>query len=193
MVPTVLLTTGTSLTTISLVPYIRDILQGKSKPRLVSWAVWTLLLTLTAFVSWQQHQLSSAVLSGTSALGCFVVSLLAVRYASFELTRLEKYSLVGAVLGIGLWLMFSSPMLVLITALTVDSIAYLPTYVNGWYNPHHESMSMFVVSAIGSGLVLLAAISTHATSHGLIYPVYSVVFGSIMVAILLTRRQRAML
>jgi hypothetical protein len=144
-------------------------------------------------VSWQERQLSSAVLAGTSALACLVVALLAVRFASFELTRLEWYSLLGAVLGIGLWLIFDSPMLVLLAALTVDSIAYLPTYVNGWHNPYHESMSMFVISAIGSSLVLLAAVFTHANSGGLIYPLYSLIFGSIMVAILLTRRQRAML
>ncbi len=190
MVSAVLLTTGTSLAIFSTVPYIKDIVQGKAKPRMVSWAVWALLLGLTAIVSWQQHQISSAILSGTSMVACLIVTILAARHASFKLTRLERYSLVGALIGLGLWLILDNPMLVLVAAAAVDIIAYLPTYINGWHNPHHESMSMFVTSASGSGLVLLAAILAHATPYGLIYPLYSTIFGGIMVGILLTQRQR---
>jgi hypothetical protein len=191
MIPAVLLTTGTSLVTLSIVPYIKDIIRGNAKPRLLSWAIWTLLLGLTALVSWQEHQMSSAALSAASMFGCFIVAVLAARYTNFEFTRLERYSLLGAVLGIGLWLLFDSPMLVLLTAITVDAVAYLPTFANGWHNPHHESMTMFVISAFGSGLVLIAAVLDHASSQGLAYPLYSVIFGSIMVGILLTRRQKA--
>lgn len=193
MVSAVLLTIGTSLSTLSIVPYIKEIVQGNVKPRAISWAIWTLLLGMTAIVSAQEHQLSSAVLSAASTLGCFVVALLAARYTRFEFTRLERYSLLGAGVGMGVWLTFDRPMLVLLAAITVDAIAYLPTFVNGWHNPHHESMRMFVVSAAGSGLVLVAAVLTHATVQGILYPLYSVVFGCIMVGILLTRRQYAIL
>jgi hypothetical protein len=189
MVQTVLLTTGTTLVTLSIVPYIKDIVQGKTQPRVISWTIWTLLLGLTAVVSWQQRQMSSAALSAASTIACLVVSLLAVRYTSFELTKLERYSLLGAGLGLGLWVVFDNPMLVLLTAMTVDGIAYLPTFVNGWRNPYRESMSMFVISAVGSSLVVIAAVLAHATSRGLIYPLYSLVFGSIMIGILLSRRQ----
>jgi cation transport ATPase len=80
-------------------------------------------------------------------------------------------------------------MLVLLTAMAVDGIAYLPTFVNAWHNPNHESMSMFVISAVGTSLVVVAAVLAHATSRGLIYPLYSLVFGGIMIGILLSRRQ----
>lgn len=189
MVSAVLLTTGTALSVFSTVPYIKDIIQGKTKPRMVSWAVWALLLGMTAIVSWQQHQISSAVLSGASTIGCLVVTVLAVRYASLRLTRMELYSLFGALVGLVLWLVLDDPMLVLIAALVVDGIAYLPTYVNGWRNPRDESRSAFMMSACGSGMVLLAAVLAHAAPIGLIYPLYSTVFGGIMIGILLMRRQ----
>lgn len=192
MVPVVLLTAGTSLATLSTFAYIKDILKGKTKPRVTSWAVWTLLLGLMATVSWQEHQISSAALAGASTFGCFVIAVLAARYTRLEFTRLEHYSLLGAGLGIALWLLFDNPMLVLLTAVTVDAIAYLPTFVNGWRNPHHESMTSFFMGAFGSGLVLIAALLDHASSQGLIYPLYSAVFGSIMVGILLTRRQKSL-
>ncbi len=191
MVATVLLTAGTSLATLSVVPYIRNIIRGKTKPRIVSWVVWAILLGLTSIVSWQEGQVASAVLATTSTLACVIITTLAVRYTTFTLTRLERYTLLGALIGVVLWLVFDDPMLVLLAALTVDAIAYLPTYVNGWQNPHHESLSMFVVSTIGSSLVLAAAVLNQASSHGLVYPIYSVVFASIMITILVTRRKRA--
>ena len=188
MVATALLTTGASLVTLSIVPYIKDIVRGKTKPRVISWAIWTLLLALTAVVSWQEGQMASVVLSAASSVACFIVVLLAIRHTTIELNRLEHFTLIGALVGVGLWLMFDDPMLVLMTTITIDAIAYLPTFANGWNKPHHESLGMFVISAIGSGLVLIAAFLAHASSQGLVYPVYSVVFGSIMIGILLTRR-----
>jgi hypothetical protein len=190
MVPTVLLTAGTSIVTLSILPYIKDIVRGKTKPRFISWGIWTLLLGLTAAVSWQERQISSAALAGTSMFACFVIAVLAARYTSFKFTRLEQYSLFGAGLGVVLWLVFDNPMLVLLTTITIDAIAYLPTFANGWRNPHHESMMSFCMGAFGSGLVLLAAVLSHANSQGIIYPLYSAVFGSIMVGILLSRRQK---
>jgi hypothetical protein len=192
MVPTVLLTTGTSLVTLSTLPYIKDIVRGKVRPRFMSWATWTMLLALTAIVSWQEHQLSSAALAGASTVCCFVIALLAARYTRFEFTRLERYSLLGVGLGVTLWLVFDNPMLVLLTTITIDAIAYLPTFVNGWHNPHHESIISFFMGAFGSGFVLLAALLSHATSQGIIYPLYSAVFGSIMVGILLSRRHKSL-
>jgi len=188
MVATALLTTGASLVTLSIVPYIKDIVRGKTKPRVISWAIWTLLLALTAVVSWQEGQMASVVLSAASSVACFIVVLLAIPHTTIELNRLERFTLIGALVGVGLWLMFDDPMLVLMTTITIDAIAYLPTFANGWNKPHHESLGMFVISAIGSGLVLIAAFLAHASSQGLVYPVYSVVFGSIMIGILLTRR-----
>ena len=190
MVATVLLTAGSSLVTISVVPYIKDIIRGKAKPRFISWSIWAILLGLTAIVSWQEGQTASAVLASASALGCFWVAMLAVRHLSLKLTHMEYFTLIGAVIGIVLWLIFDDPMLVLLTAVTVDGIAFLPTYVNGWRNPQHESLTMFAVSGTGSALVLAAAITAQATSSGLVYPIYSVTFTGIMIGILLARRPR---
>lgn len=187
MVSAILLTTGTSLATVSVVPYIKNILRGKTKPRLVSWAVWSILLGLTAAVSWQEGQTSSAVLSTASALACAAVVILAYGRTALGLTRLEAYTLLGSLLGIGMWLIFDNPMLVLVTALCVDAIAYIPTFVNGWKNPGHESLSSFLISAAGASLVLITAVIEQDSSQGLVYPIYSVLFASIMIGILLIR------
>lgn len=188
MVVTALLTAGSSLVTLSVLPYIKDIIRGRAKPRFVSWAIWTVLLGLTSIVSWQEGQIASAVLATASALACLSVTLLALRHVSLEMTRMEYFTLVGAAIGIVLWLIFDDPMLVLLAAVTIDGIAFLPTYINGWRNPHHESLTMFIVSGVGSSLVLIAAIIAQATSSGFVYPIYSVTFTGIMVGILLARR-----
>lgn len=189
MVVTALVTTGSSLVTLSVIPYIKDIIKGKARPRFISWLIWTILLGLTAIVSWQEGQMASGVLSTASALACLAVTILAIRRVSLKMTRMEYFTLIGAAIGIVLWVLFDDPMLVLMTAVTVDGVAYLPTYVNGWRNPHHESLTMFVVSGVGSGLVLVAALLAQATSSGLVYPIYSVVFASIMIGILFARRR----
>ena len=189
MVPTVLLTAGSSPVTISAVPYIKDIVRSKAKPRFISWAIWAVLLGLTAIVSWQEGQVASAILSTASASVCFAVAAMTIRRLSMKMTYLEYFTLFGAAIGIVLWLVFDNPMLVLLTAVSVDAIAYIPTYVNGWRNPHHESLAMFALSVAGSSLVLIAAVVSEAASSGLIYPIYTVTFGMAMVGILFARRR----
>ncbi len=183
-----LLITGTSLTTASVVPYIKDIIHGKTKPRIVSWAIWTVLLGIAAIVSFQERQMASAVLAGSSAVACLAISLLALKHVEWGITRLERITMLGAAIGLVLWMVFDDPLLVLMSTISVDAIAYIPTFKNGWTNPHNESLTMFIVSALGGGLVLLSAILDHATIHGIAYPLYSLLFASIMSGVLLWRR-----
>jgi hypothetical protein len=166
-------------------------MRGKAKPRVISWIIWTVLLGLMAIVSWQEGQLASAVTTTASTVCCGVVSLLALRHTTLRITRLEKSTLLGAILGFVLWLLLNDPLLVLLTAIVVDTVAYLPTFLNGWHNPSHEPISMFLISVCGSVLVLLTAVLGGANLHGLIYPVYSVIAGGTMVGILISGRIRA--
>ena len=184
-----LLVTGTGLTTASVVPYIKDIIRGKTKPRIVSWAIWTVLLGIAATVSFQERQMASAVLATSSAIACFTISLLALKHVEWGITRLERITMLGAAIGLVLWVVFDDPMLILASTITVDAIAYIPTFKNGWSNPHHESLMMFAISALGGGLVLLSAILDHASIHGIAYPLYSLVFAMIMSGILMWRRR----
>ncbi len=175
---------GTLLTTISFVPYLRDIIRHGARPRLVSWVIWTVLLGLMASVSFQEHQLASAIVSTVSMFGCFSVVVLGWRYASRSITQLEKVTLVAAGLAIGLWFIFDQPLLALVAALAADCVAYIPTLIHGWTEPDEESWQAYAIGAVGELLVLVAAFAGHATLVGFLYPLYAGLFGLGMVGVI---------
>lgn len=179
-----LLALGTVLATAAYAPYIRDIVRHGVRPRLVSWVIWTLLLGLMTVVSVQERQLGSALATGISTVGCLVVVALGWRYATRGVTHYELATLVAAGAGIALWLTLDNPLLVMVVAIAIDAIAYVPTLVHGWQNPEEESWLAFAVGVVGEGVILAAVLQQNATIVGYLYPLYAVVFGAVMVGLI---------
>lgn len=180
----ILLAIGTLLATVSFVPYIRDIIRHGTRPRLVSWTIWTLLLTLMAIVSVQEQQWGSALITTVSAIGCFTVVVLGRRYATRGTTQLEKSVLVAAVAGIALWLVVDNPLLVMIVALAIDAAAYLPTVIHAWQDPEEESWRSYLVGGLGQVLILIAVLARHADTVGVLYPAYAAVMNLAIVGVI---------
>lgn len=184
----IILVLGTLLTTISFVPYIRDIIYHGVRPRLVTWLIWATLLGLMTGVSIEERQVASAVVSVVSMIGCLAVALLGWRYASRSITGLEKLTLAVAGMAIVFWLLFDRPLVVLIAALVADLVAYIPTFIHGWNDPDEESWQSYAIGAVGELLVLLAAFSAQASFVGLLYPLYAGLFGFGMVGLIFFSR-----
>ena len=51
---TVLIILSSVLTGVAALPYLRDVLQGKTKPRVVTWLVWTVLSGIAAAASFSR-------------------------------------------------------------------------------------------------------------------------------------------
>lgn len=178
----ILIFIGTALTTASFVPYLRDIIRHGARPRLVSWVIWSLLLGLMTVVSVEEKQWASALVAGVSGLGCLAVVALGLRYASRHVTRLERVTLMGALLGIALWFVVGSPLVVMMIALAVDALAYIPTFIHGWQEPEEESVLAFACAGVGEVIILVAVWMQHAPLLGMLYPLYAGVFSLAMVA-----------
>lgn len=184
----ILIFIGTALTTASFVPYLRDIIRHGARPRLVSWVIWSLLLGLMTVVSVEEKQWASALVAGVSAFGCLAVVALGLRYASRHVTRLERVTLVGALLGIALWFVVDSPLVVMMIALAVDALAYIPTFIHGWQEPEEESVLAFACAGVGEAIILVAVWMQHAPLLGMLYPFYAGVFSLAMVATIYASR-----
>ena len=184
----ILIFIGTLLTTASFVPYLRDIIRHGARPRLVSWVIWSLLLGLMTVVSVEEKQWASALVAGVSGLGCLAVVALGLRYASRHVTRLERVTLMGALLGIALWFVVGSPLVVMMIALAVDALAYIPTFIHGWQEPEEESVLAFACAGVGEAIILMAVWMQHAPLLGMLYPLYAGVFSLAMVATIYASR-----
>jgi len=66
--------------------YIRDTLNGKTKPHMFTWIIWGIVMSLAAAVAFVEQAWVSSMTLGIEALVIFSVSMLAVRYTTVRLS-----------------------------------------------------------------------------------------------------------
>lgn len=125
------------------IPYIRAILVGTTKPAKASWIIWASLDTITIVGMCVQNSLNGQIIG--AVIGAWIVALLALKYGASGWTWLDKFCITGAVLGIILWQLFSSPTLGIITSLTVVFLGSIPTFVSAWKDPSRENKTGWTI------------------------------------------------
>lgn len=122
---------------IGFIPYILTIWRGDTKPAKASWIIWASLDTITLTGMFFAGSINGQILG--AVIGAWIVVVLALLYGTSGWTKLDKFCLAGALLGIILWLLFDNPVLGIITSLSVVFIGSFPTFVSAWHNPAQEN------------------------------------------------------
>lgn len=174
---------------VALYPYIRDIIRGRTRPRIVTWSIWTFLAGVMTVSALFAGETPSAVLSAQGFIGCGIVVLLGWKKGSTQIGKLDIVSLVGAIIGLIVLIWLRSPTVALILSVSIDAIAFGPTLMHAWTDPDEESLASYVLNVVSAGLAIAAAFSAGAGFIGLLYPLYSVVFNTLMATILVTSKK----
>ena len=159
------------LTVLAVIPYIKDILHGSTRPNIVSWSLWVLLLLIgvlgqiSAGASWSLIFLIGDLI-GTS----FVLSLCIAGYGYKKYGWLEVVCFVLAIIAIVLWQLTNEPLIAIWLAVAADFLASIPTLVKAYMDPMSEAPLQFFIIAFAS---LLAVLSTAIFDYAnLLFPVY---------------------
>ncbi|MBI2055245.1 MAG: hypothetical protein HYT39_04120 [Candidatus Sungbacteria bacterium] len=118
------------------VPYIMAIVRRQAQPMKASWLIWMSLDGLTLAGMYAKHSVNGQIVGAT--MGAVVVFFLSLKYGKPGWTRVDQWSLVGAVIGIGLWWGFDSPVLGILMAQVTGLVGAIPTFVNVWRRPQDE-------------------------------------------------------
>ncbi|HEU0051034.1 MAG TPA: hypothetical protein VFQ60_03185 [Patescibacteria group bacterium] len=122
---------------IAFVPYIRAITKKETKPAKASWLIWATLDSITFAGMLVKHTLNGQVLGAIA--GAWTVAILALKYGKPGWSKLDKFCLSGAVLGIMLWQLSGDATFGMATSLSVLILAAFPTFKNAWKNPKEEN------------------------------------------------------
>lgn len=135
-------------------PYIRAILRGETKPAKASWIIWASLdyIVLAGMVAEKtvNGQIVGAVIGATIVIG------LAMKFGTPGWTKTDKFCLVGAMLGISLWLIFKNPTFGIMTSCTVAFIGSFPTFISAWKDPSREDRVAWTIFWLSCVCAMLA-------------------------------------
>lgn len=173
---------------VGYIPYIRDILKGKTQPHIYTWFVWG-LITLILF----GLQVSGGAGSGSwvtlvVALLSFSIFGLGLRSGDKNITRSDTLFLVSAMVALVLWLVADQPVLSVILLVTIGMLGFGPTIRKSWNHPHTETISTYAINAIRHTLSILALANYSILTW--LFPVAWSIANIIFVLILIIRRMK---
>jgi hypothetical protein len=177
-----------AITFLAYVLYARSILNGKSRPSRSTWFIWTVLTFLIA-LSYSLTGADDTLWSAYgAAVGTLAIFLLSIKYGVGGWEKIDKFVLVGAVLGIGLWYYSGSAFIALLAYLTADLMGAIPTAVKTYVSPWEEEWFPWFVTVFANVLNVLALDVTAIGQWELdvaVYPFYMVVINGLILFFIL--------
>jgi hypothetical protein len=174
-------------------PGIREAWAGEFRPRLASWGPWTGALLVGAGSEAVTRTWAAVAYNGACALGCALILACGWRARERGWDWLDVTCGVLASAGVGLLAVSAADPALLpvwgatVAAVAADLIAYLPTFGDGWSDPHHQPLAMYAMFAAAAGLTVAAV----GWSAAAIYPGYLLAADAVMCGLVYLGRSRA--
>lgn len=160
-------------------PYIRDILLKKTKPKRASWIIWATLGLVAFFSQLFKGANNSLWMPGIQTIGTIIIAVLSLRFGVGGFVKGDILSMLAAFFGIILWFFTKEPLFALLITIAVDTIGEVLTIIKSYKNPETETLLTWILAS-ASGL--LSAISVGSLNWILlIYPIYFFVINLIVV------------
>jgi hypothetical protein len=179
-----------ALVLISAIPYFIRTFQGKIKPNLTSWALWSLIglvLLLTYKSSGAETNVWPAVFGFTNPL--LITVMIFRQHGKWKKPEgIEIACLVVGLLALGVWSVVHEnkglSQYALYLAIVADACASVPTIVSVWSHPDSDRPFAWLCFSVGYGLTILAITEHTIANYAL--PLY-MSLGSLCIAFPLAR------
>src|SRR5579862_3340643 len=99
------------ITIISYIPYLCDILKGKTKPHAFSWFIWSILTFIAFFGQLAGGGGAGSWVNGFTGVICFIIFIFGIIKGRTNIVFVDWISLVGAFIAIIFWYVTKGPLL----------------------------------------------------------------------------------
>ena len=176
------------LVIVAVVPYLADIVRGKTKPNIVSWFTWTILTGIATGAAFAGGATHTALLTLANTISTGLVVVLGLRFGIAKFSYFDAFCQLGASVGLVLWLVLDSPAIGVIVSVAIDFIAGLATLRHAWTDPSEETWQTYFVGAVAAALTVASI--THFSLVSLLYPVYILCADGAFSGVILARGKR---
>ena len=145
------------LTIYAFFPYIRSILQGKTKPHVFSWIIWGSTTFIVFLAQLADKGGAGAWPIGISGIITFYVAILAyLKKSDSSITKSDWLFFILAMTSLPFWYLSSNPLWAVVILTSVDVIGFGPTIRKAYFQPFEEQLTFFILMATRNLFALLA-------------------------------------
>jgi len=174
---------------ISVLPYFRDIVRGKTHPERASWFLWLVLGGIFFSASVAEGAEESLWFTGMQVFTPTVVFILSIKRGVGGFERRDKQGLAVAAFGLLLWYLTDNPGLAILMALLVDSAGLWLTALKTWEKPESETFISWAALLLVGTLAILSVGEFDVTL--LAFPAYVTFAGITISSIMLIRSDKS--
>lgn len=180
------------LTIIAFIPYIRSILQGKTKPHVFSWVIWGCTTFIVCLAQLADNGGAGAWPIGVSGIITLYVAILAtIKNSDITITRIDWLFFILAMTSLPLWYFTSHPLWAVVILTTADALGFGPTFRKAYFHPFEEQLMFFVIMTIRN-LISIAALE-HYSPTTVLFPAVIAVTCLLFILMVVYRRKRKMI
>lgn len=175
------------LVLISYIPYIRDIILGKTKPHFFSWLIWFILTAVGFFIQISNGAGAGAWFNGLMIFICGYVMISGLVKGKKEIVPVDYVSLFLALIAVYFWLIIKEPTLSIILVIMADFFGYIPTLRKVYVHPYSETLVTYEINSFRLILALFALERfTFLTAS---YHIYMIIINILGISIMTWRRK----
>jgi hypothetical protein len=171
------------VTLLGFPPYIRSILQHKTKPHRATYGIWSVVGIVTAAGYIASGARTTIWVGVIYAILTTVIFLMSFKYGVGGIAKLDIICLIGALIGIILWISTKNPLTALYIGVAIEFLGTVPTFKKAYFQPETEDTLAWVIDNIGAFINLFAL--TSFSLHLLIYPLWNIIGGTAVTILLL--------
>lgn len=177
-----------AMTAACVVPYLRDIRRGTTRPQRTSWLVFATLAAVAAISQAAAGSGAGTWLAGGSAVGFGAVFVASIRSGVGGFAAPDRAALAVAAAGIVVSFVMARPLVAVVGVVVAEIGAVALTVRKSLADPDSETRSTWTVDGL-AGLLSIVAVD-HVTATTLLYPVHhTVANGAVVVAIAMGHRR----
>jgi hypothetical protein len=174
---------------VDTVPYVRDILAGKTRPYRWTWLIWAVLAIVVCASQRADGASWSLLMAASQAVLTSVIFALAIRRGEGALGAGERAMLAVAAGGVVGWMLAGEPVVATACVVAADLIGVAMMVPKTYRDPDSETLATFVLASV-AGALAAGAVGRLDTSL-LLYPVYFCVANGAIALLIVSRRARA--
>jgi hypothetical protein len=181
------------LTALCVLPYLRDMYRGTTRPQRVSWFVFATLSVVAAVSQFLEGAHAGAWLSAGAAAGFTLVFLASLRHGVGGTSPRDIVALTVALVGVVVSILVERPIVAVCAVIAAELAAVSLTARKAVHDPKSETASTWLIDA-AAGIVAIMAVTERSVTE-LLYPVHHVlvnawVLGAIVIGRVAAGRTR---
>lgn len=169
------------------IPYLIGIFKGETKPHVFTWIIWSIVTSIAVVIQFIEGGGMGTWPTMAAAITCLFITLLAFKYGSKDIQKVDYFFLVASLSAIPLWIVTNNPLYSALLVTFIEIVAAIPTIRKSWHKPEEEVTSTYGINTVRYFLSIVALASFSISTVA--YPVGMVFMNGLIFAVLLIRNK----